>query len=70
MKTPWYKRLLCGFNWIGDFAEFVNKGTDINVNLTPNDRTKGFITTKCWCCTFWRGIVLGLIVGFLSGFIV
>lgn len=43
------KKLLCGFNPIGAFAELVA------------GKAK-----ECWCCSFWRGVLFGAVVG--SGF--
>lgn len=51
--------VLCGAkSRLGDFAEFVNKGTEKEVDITVR-------YTKCWCCTFWRGIMIGLLIGLI-----
>lgn len=64
--NPWYKRLLCGWNKIGDFADWVNRGTEIQYPVTPLDAGRGFIETRCWCCTFWRGVVIGGLLGVVA----
>ena len=62
-KVKWYKKLLCGFNPIGDFADWVNRGTDTELPVTKADLKTGRVVTRCWCCTFWRGVLLGLVTG-------
>lgn len=57
------KTTLCGYNPLGDFAELVNHGTDTTIEITAEDRVRGSIRTKCWCCTFWRGIIVGVAIG-------
>lgn len=48
---PMYKRLLC-------------------VEGSPLRKVAGFLAygaTDCWCCSFWRGVVIG---GLISGAVV
>lgn len=59
-QVKWYKRLLCGFNPIGDFADFVCRGTDMQYDLTKTDIKNKTVSVRCWCCTFWRGVVIGV----------
>ena len=58
-QVKWYKRLLCGFNPIGGFADFVCRGTEIQQVLTTTEARKKTVSVRCWCCTFWRGVVIG-----------
>lgn len=65
----WYKKLLCGFNLLGDFADWANRGTQTRYELTEADKYMGEIEIRCWCCTFWRGVFIGFFIAMLLLFI-
>ena len=51
---------LCGIKSpLGDFAEWATTWTEKEY---PEGLPAG-TTMKCWCCAFWRGVVVGLIGG-------
>lgn len=58
-QDSWYKRLLCGYNLLGDFADLACRGTEVEYELDQQEREQGVIGVRCWCCTFWRGVVIG-----------
>lgn len=58
------KDLFCGYNPIGNTAEFFCRGSQIE--LEP-DGGKNTVTTYCWCCTFWRGVAVGGVLGLIVG---
>lgn len=58
-QVKWYKRLLCGYNILGDVADLLCKGTETKYDLTLTDIRNKTVETRCWCCTFWRGVVAG-----------
>lgn len=63
MQEKWYKRLLCGYNPLGDFADVACRGTEVDYELSDLERYARTIEVRCWCCTFWRGVVLGAALG-------
>lgn len=63
MTDSWYGKLLCGWNKLGDFADVATRGTDIELLLTDTDKAVGKVRVRCWCCTFWRGILIGCAAG-------
>lgn len=63
----WYKRLLCGYNVLGDFADFACRGTETRMVVKEGEPT---IEIRCWCCTFWRGVVIGGLLGVCTGLLV
>lgn len=67
-KDKWYKRLLCGYNTVGDTADLLCRGTEVTYHLTDTERMTGEVQTRCWCCTFWRGVVVGAAVAALGMF--
>ena len=36
-QVKWYKRLLCGYNILGDFADLICRGTETQYDLTLTD---------------------------------
>lgn len=58
------KRIFCGYNPVGDLAEFINRGAEIDIDVEPGEKS---VRTLCWCCTFWRGVLFGAIIGLLVG---
>lgn len=54
-----YLSKLCEDNPFGSFAAWVTKGTEITFNLSEQELKDKELTEKCWCCTFWRGLVIG-----------
>ena len=53
---------LCGLKSpLGDFAEWMTFWTEKEYpdGLPPGAKL------KCWCCAFWRGVTVGLAIGFL-----
>lgn len=58
-KDSWYKRLLCGYNPLGDFADLACRGTEVEYELDAQECQHKTIAVRCWCCTFWRGVVVG-----------
>lgn len=65
-KEKWYKRLLCGYNPLGNLADRACEGTETTRALTTYEKERGTIEVRCWCCTFWRGVVVGLAAGLLT----
>lgn len=61
------KNFFCGFNVVGDFADLVCRGAEIQLE---SDNGKDVCTTYCWCCCFWRGVLLGGVVGLVVGLVV
>ena len=53
------KTVFCGYNPVGDFAALCCKGAEITID-EPTE-------TVCWCCAFWRGVLVGGVVGVLTG---
>lgn len=51
------KNLLCGYNAFGAFADIMTTGTDTTRQLDNLEMVTGKTTTRCWCCTFWRGFL-------------
>lgn len=66
-KDGFLKRIFCGFNPIGDFADFCCRGAEIKI---PSDDDTSECTTYCWCCCFWRGFAVGAVFGFLVGVLI
>ena len=64
-KVKWYKRLLCGYNPLGEFADLACRGTDMQYDLTKTDIKNKTVSMRCWCCTFWRGVVIGAVATLL-----
>lgn len=64
-QVKWYKRLLCGYNTLGDFADLICRGTEVQQALTLTDIRNKTVNLRCWCCTFWRGVVVGAVVSAL-----
>lgn len=62
------KKVFCGFNVIGDFAERVCRGAEIKLDTDADNPNT--CTTYCWCCTFWRGVAVGACVGLVFGYLV
>lgn len=62
MKVTWYKRLFCGYNPLGSFADVACKGTEMERELTIRERKANKVVVRCWCCTFWRGVLLGSLI--------
>ena len=63
------KDVFCGDNLVGDFTEWcctVVKKPEVEV--LP-DEADGRYTTLCWCCTFWRGVLVGGLAGVIVGVI-
>lgn len=59
------KRWFCGFNYIGAVADWATRGTEQQLQ---GELDKGYVVdTRCWCCTFWRGIAIGGTIGLLAG---
>ena len=48
------KNTFCGFNPLGDFADRVCRGAEIELETDDGEHT---VTTYCWCCCFWRGVL-------------
>lgn len=59
MKDKWYKRLLCGYNPLGNIADAVCTGTETEYELDAAELLQRKIAVRCWCCTFWRGVLFG-----------
>jgi len=60
--NTWYARLLCGYNPLGDFADIACKGTEVEYVLDEAECARGTVQMRCWCCTFWRGVVVGALL--------
>lgn len=60
-QEKWYKRLLCGYNPLGAFADIACKGTEVEYELLEQDKKRGAVEVRCWCCTFWRGVIIGAV---------
>jgi len=53
---------LCGLKSpLGAFAEAMTFWTEKEY---PEGLPPG-TTMKCWCCAFWRGVTVGLAIGFI-----
>lgn len=63
-KESKLKTIFCGFNPVGDFAEFCCKGAEIDIEVDDDEKS---VTTICWCCAFWRGVLVGGIAGLIVG---
>nr|DAK17474.1 MAG TPA: hypothetical protein [Caudoviricetes sp.] len=64
-QVKWYKRLLCGYNILGDFADLICRGTETQYDLTMADIRNKKVSMRCWCCTFWRGVIVGAVASAL-----
>lgn len=51
---------------IGKLSEFIAKAV-ISSEITVDTKGVDEFKTYCWCCTLWRGIAVGLIVGISIG---
>lgn len=58
------KTIFCGYNPVGDFAELCCKGAEIDIEVEKGEKS---VTTICWCCAFWRGVLVGGIAGLIVG---
>ena len=48
-NDSWYKRLLCGYNPLGDFADLACRGTEIEYELDEQECQHKTIAVRCWC---------------------
>lgn len=54
---------------VGKLSEFIAKAvisTEVTIDTTDTDE----ISTYCWCCTLWRGVAVGAVIGFVVGVLV
>lgn len=54
---------------IGKLSEAIAKAV-VSSEITIDTKNIDEIKTYCWCCTLWRGIAVGAVIGFIVGVLV
>lgn len=54
---------------VGKLSEFMAKAV-ISAEVTIDTTDTNEIKTYCWCCTLWRGVLVGAVLGFIVGVLV
>lgn len=53
---------------VGKLSEFMAKAV-ISAEVTIDTTDINEIKTYCWCCTLWRGVLVGTVLGFIVGMV-
>lgn len=61
------KEIMCyDTSVLGKFSEVLVKAVK-SAEITVDTREVDEFKTYCWCCALWRGIGVGVTIGFLAG---